>query len=84
VFRTRVKDIQRLSLLEKLEVYKSAMILRVAMLEGATFLFIVIYLLSGSFVALVEGAVFIALMGIYFPTVMRISQEIGQDSREME
>jgi hypothetical protein len=84
VFRARVKDIQRLGLPEKLEVYKSAMILRVAMLEGATFFFIVIYLISGSFIALVEGAVFIALMGIYFPTVMRISQEIGQDPREME
>jgi hypothetical protein len=84
VFRARVKDILRLSLPEKLEVYKSAMILRVAMLEGATFFFVVIYLISGSFIALVEGAVFIALMGIYFPTVMRISQEIGQDPRELE
>lgn len=83
VFRSRLKDIRNADNLKKLDLYKSAMIIRAALLESTTFFFVVIYLLSGHYLAIAESTLFIALMGFYFPTVLRVSQEIDIDPRDL-
>ena len=79
----KMKDIELLSLPDKLSRFREASIVRVATMEGSAFFFVVGYLLFGTRVFLFEGIIFLILMGVYFPTNFRLAKEIKHDLREL-
>lgn len=84
VFKNRIKEIAKLELAEKLRVYREAMIIRSATIEGASFFFVVCFFLFGSSIFLIEGAVGLAVLASFYPTNNRIAQEINHNVREFE
>jgi hypothetical protein len=84
IFKKRIKDIGTLDLFEKLTKYREAMIIRTATIEGATFFFIVCFMLSGSNIFLLESIVGFLLITFLFPTNFRIAKEIEHDIRELD
>lgn len=84
LFKKRLEGIEKLNLSEKIPVFRSAMILRAAFMEGAGYFFVVCFILTGSTISLVETAVIVALMLFYFPTDKRLAEEMKHDLREVE
>lgn len=62
---------------ERLENYRSAMIIRAATMEGPAFFFIVCNLLFANYLFIIGAAVCLAVMAVYFPTTSRLEREAG-------
>ena len=84
IFRKRMSAVETLSLKEKIATYQSAMIIRAATMEGSVFFFIICFLLQGSMITFVEVLSIIALMIYFFPTTIKVSDEIKHDLRKRE
>lgn len=84
IFKKRTENIQDMSFQEKLNTFRSAMILRAATMEGSGFFFVVCVVLTGSMISMIEALVVLTIMLLYFPTNMRISEEMKLDLREFE
>ncbi len=84
IFKNRLKNIDDQSLLQKLETYRAAAIVRSATLEGPAFFFIVGYMLTGYFVFVVEAVAALLLLLFFFPGNGRIAREIRIDPRQLQ
>ena len=84
IFKKRTLQIEELGLSEKIETYRSAMIVRAATMEGSGFLFIVFFLIQGSNVFFLLSMSIICLMLYFFPTNIRLSNELKHNIRELE
>lgn len=84
IFKKRTENIQNLNLPEKLSIFRSAMILRAATMEGAGFFFIICVINTGSKVSMIEAIVVLAVMLLYFPTNTRLASEMKHDLEEIE
>ena len=83
IFSKRIKNIKKFQLSEKLKKYRELMIIRAATIEGAAFLFIVGFMLTGSNIFLFEAIAVLFLLVFFFPTNNRIVNEIKHDIREI-
>lgn len=83
LFKRRTATIHEEPLKNKIEIYRSAMIIRTAILEGNGFFFIVCYILTGATVFLIELLAIIVLMIYFFPTSSRLAKEMQHDLREL-
>ena len=83
VFKKRIKNIASFNLIDKITKYREAAIIRVATIEGATFFFIVCFMLSGNYIFLVEAIGGFLFMLALFPTNYRIAKETKHDVREL-
>jgi ascorbate-specific PTS system EIIC-type component UlaA len=84
IFKKRTENIQNLNLPEKLSIFRSAMVLRAATMEGAGFFFIICVINTGSKVSMIEAIVVLAIMLLYFPTNTRLASEMKHDLEEIE
>ncbi len=64
---------------EKIEKYRSAMIIRAATMEGSALFFIICFMLTGHFLLLSEALVCLVIMAVFFPSNTRISNETNID-----
>jgi hypothetical protein len=78
IVKKKLENLQLLqSTQEKIEQYRSLLIIRAALMEGPAFFFIVGYLLFGT-LAFGSGAVLcLAIMAAFYPTKSRIGHETG-------
>ena len=67
---------QKATLNEKLHHYRSALILRYAMIEGASLFGIVAYFLSGNFFFIIVSIVMILVMAMLRPTRHKIEEDL--------
>ena len=65
-------------------VYQTNTIIALALLEGAAFLNVTAYLLSGSWIALGAGVALVLFMLAQFPTTSRLVDWIGEQQRLVE
>lgn len=84
ILKKRTENIQNLKLAEKLIIFRSAMIFRAATMEGAGFFFIVCVINTGSKISMIETLVVLAIMALYFPTNIRLANEMKHDLEEIE
>ena len=84
VFSKKINKITPSQLTEKLTKYREAMIIRDATIEGAAFFFIVGFMITGSSIFLIEAIVVLVLLIFFFPTNIRIANEMNHDIREIE
>lgn len=83
VFGKKIKNIEKLELSEKLKKFREASLVRAATIEGAAFMFIVGFMITGVFIFFYEALVVLLLLLFYFPTNNRIAKEIKHDFRGM-
>lgn len=84
IFKKRTENIQNLILAEKLNIFRSAMIVRAATMEGAGFFFIICIINTGSKISMIEAFVVLVIMFLYFPTNTRLANEMKHDLEEIE
>lgn len=72
------------SLLQKMEKYRETAILRMALIEGSTFLLIIAYLFSGNMMVLAGIGLLLAFQWLNRPTVEKISSDLSLFSEEQE
>lgn len=80
----KIQDIEGFQLSEELKKYREVIIIRAATIEGAAFLFIIGFILTGSNIFLLEGIAVLILMLFFFPTKNRIVNKIKHDIREID
>ncbi|MCF8368882.1 MAG: hypothetical protein K9G76_07545 [Bacteroidales bacterium] len=79
VSKKRMQNIADMVIVKKIETYRSAMIIRAALIEAPCFIFIVFFLLVGGFEMLIIPGLGLLLFLFFYPTNSRISGEIGED-----
>lgn len=84
IFKNQTANIHDMNLDEKISVFRSAMIVRASMMEGAGFFFVVCVVLTGSKISMIEALVVLAVMFLYFPTNTRLADEMKHDLQEIE
>jgi len=84
IFRKKIRSINKKETSNKLADYRSAMIVRSATFEGPCFFFIVGFMLTGSWVFLIEATAGLLLMTMFYPTNNRIANELGMDVRKFK
>lgn len=84
IFKNQIATIYDQNLAEKFSVFRSAMIIRAATMEGAGFFFVICVILTGSKISMIEALVVLAVMFLYFPTNTRLAEEIKHDLQEIE
>jgi hypothetical protein len=84
IFKNQTANIQDMNLAEKISVFRSAMIVRAATMEGPGFFFVVCVVLTGSKISMIEALVVLAVMFLYFPTNTRLADEMKHDLQEIE
>jgi hypothetical protein len=84
IFKNQTANIQDVNLAEKISVFRSAMIVRAATMEGPGFFFVVCVVLTGSTISMIEALVVLAVMFLYFPTNTRLADEMKHDLQEIE
>ncbi len=70
------------TLAEKLDEYRSALIIKFASLEAPSFLSIVIYLLTGNTIVLIIAGVLIIVFIMYRPTKEKLIGDLELDTKE--
>ncbi|MGQ8337510.1 hypothetical protein ACUNWD_13240 [Sunxiuqinia sp. A32] len=84
IFNKRMLQTDSKDISEKLEIYRSAMIIRLATMEGSGFFFIICYALTGSSISITEVVIILAMMFYFFPSNNRLSSELNTDHRGVE
>lgn len=84
IFKNQTENIHDMNLAEKISVFRSAMIVRASMMEGAGFFFVICIILTGSKISMIEAIIVLAIMILYFPTNTRLADEMKHDIREIE
>lgn len=82
--KKRLSGIEKLALAERMAAYQSAMIVRAALFEGPGFFFIICLMLTGDQVFLYMVVAIIVIQIYFFPTNIRLSEEMKIDIREIE
>lgn len=73
-----------ISLNDKLNQYRAALIIYMALCEGPAIFSVIIFLLTGKFIILIITALLVAVMCVKAPTRNRIIQELKLDWREQQ
>lgn len=77
MFKNLVKQArQKEGLLAKLEAYRSANVMQIALLEGPALVSIVFYMLTNAYVFLLIGGMLILYMLLKLPVVSKISEDL--------
>lgn len=84
IFNKRTDNIEKKDIGDKLNIYRSAMIVRAATIEGATFFFIVIYLLTASIYGLFGAITGLMILIWFFPTTGRLSNELKHNFKDLK
>jgi MFS family permease len=83
IYKSRLKKIKKHnSLTSKMGEYRGAMIIRLAMLEGASLFAIVVYLLTADLIFIAMSGLIIAFFIILRPTSDKISMDLELNSTE--
>ena len=83
IYKFQLKKIKKLdNLISKMVQYKSAMIIRLAFIEGSSFFCIVVYLLTGDFIFIGSAALLILYFITLNPTADKISVELELNPTE--
>ena len=83
IYRNRLKKIKNYnSLASKMGEYRGAMIIRLAMLEGASLFAIIVYLLTADLIFIAMSGLIIAYFIILRPTIDKISMDLELNSTE--
>lgn len=72
------------SLTDKLNQYRAALIIYLALFEGSALFSVIIFLLTGKFVVLIITALLLGLMCLKAPTRNRVISELKLDWREQQ
>ena len=84
IFKNKMSEIESKDISDKIFIYRSASVIRAALIEGVSFFFITSYMLEGSSVFLYEAVTCLFILVYFFPTNERISKEIKQNIRELK
>ncbi|MGD9929100.1 MAG: hypothetical protein AB7U05_03705 [Mangrovibacterium sp.] len=84
IARKKFESIEKLPVNEKLIKFQSSMIIRAATQEGSGYLFVVLFLLTGSNIFLVGVAIVIGLLVYFSPTNIRMAEEMKHNLRELD
>lgn len=84
IFKNQTANIHDMNIAGKISVFRSAMIVRAATMEGPGFFFVVCVVLTGSKISMIEALVVLAVMFLYFPTNTRLADEMKHDLQEIE
>lgn len=83
IYKSRLKKIKNYnSLISKMRDYRGAMIIRLAMLEGASLFAIVVYLLTADLIFIAMTGLIIAYFIMLRPTIEKISMDLELNSTE--
>ena len=83
IARKRLETIPgNLDTLGKLDLYRSVMIVRAALIEAAVFMFVVSNLLFADYIFSIGAFLSLGVMMIFFPTRSRIQMETGVEIRD--
>jgi hypothetical protein len=83
IYKSRLKKIKNYSsLTSKMGEYRSAMIIRFAMLEGASLFAIIVYLLTADLIFMAMTGLIVAYFIILKPTVDKITMDLELNSTE--
>ncbi|HMU45358.1 MAG TPA: hypothetical protein PKC72_03270 [Chitinophagaceae bacterium] len=84
LYRKKLTEIKNavISLQEKLNLYRSSLILYLAFCEGAGLLSVIVFFLTGNYYLLVITAILLLFMYSKFPSVQKLSGELNLDSSE--
>ncbi len=83
ITRKKLSAITVDGLKEKLDKYREAILIRGAILEGTTFLFVACYLMMGFNIFLIETIIGFLVLAFFFPTNRRIAEELKIDVRQL-
>lgn len=83
IFKNQTANIHDMNLADKIPVFRSAMIVRASMMEGAGFFFVICVNLTGSKISMIEALAILAVMFLYFPTNTRLADEMKHDLQEI-
>ena len=83
VHSRKIKTISQLPIQEKLQVYRTSLILKLAMLEGSVFLGIATYLMIGLVSVFAATAIIMMLLLLNHPTADQLSTELGLNPPEI-
>lgn len=72
------------SLSDKLNTYRSANIIRWALLEGAALMALVFYFVSGKILLVAIAGVALLLLGLLHPTQMRLKEDLDLSQTELD
>jgi hypothetical protein len=84
IFNKKIKAIQSTDISEKLAQYRTAMIIRAAAIEGASFFFIVGFFLFQVDFFIIATLIGLGILAFFFPTNSRIAKELGIEERELK
>lgn len=76
LFRKRMAGIKDLPLARRLEIYRAAMLIRAAMIEGAAFLCTTFFLLGGDMIFLLEAIAGIIILIMLVPSEFKVASDI--------
>lgn len=83
IYKNRLKKIKSYNILtSKMGEYRGAMIIRLAMLEGASLFSIIVYLLTADLIFIAMSGLIIAYFIKLRPTIDKISMDLELDSTE--
>jgi hypothetical protein len=84
IFNKKIKAIQSTDISEKLAQYRTAMIIRAAAIESASFFFIVGFFLFHVDFFIIATLIGLGILAFFFPTNSRIAKELGIEERELK
>ena len=84
IFNKRTENIESKEIGEKIAIFRSAMIVRAATVEGAAFFFTVVYLITGSLYGLVGGLAGLIILLWFFPSLGRLSNELKHNFDDLK
>jgi hypothetical protein len=84
IFNKKIRSITTDDVIGKLEIYRSAMIIRAATIEGACFMFIIGYFLFQVDFFIIATLIGLGIMVFYFPTTARIAKELKITEKELK
>jgi len=85
IFNSRMKTLDvAADVLEKIQLYRSVMIIKAALFEGAAFFAIVNYLLFGHYIFVVIALACLGIMAMYFPNRGRITKELQLKAEDLQ
>lgn len=85
LFGSQMKTAKAASnLSDKLNTYRSANIIRWALLEGAALVALVFYLLSGNVILLAIAGISLLILGLLHPNVMRLKVDLDLSQTELD
>ena len=84
IFRKKTEQIELKDIGEKISIYRTAMIIRAATIEGPCFFFAVVYFTTASVLGLLGAVIGLMILIWFFPTLGRLSNELKHNFKELK